>query len=276
MNTIYIIIRTIKGSNYSTILRTYQQNEKQKAKAELKLLRKGDIIYDYKLKEYQEVKKSGGNIMKIENEITGHVKTHTYSRLQIELWIKDEQVDFFTLDLEAETVVIHVEKSTRVLLGMRRVYEDYIKLIADLGLDMPSEWKKHWIPSPNDKYYCVDSTGEVYGFSCYDEARYGDNERIENYNMFPTKELTEKACNVSKLGRLILLWQYANDCLFEPDWLDGIQYKYHIIYDTRDKNVHYDYSLRQKSNNIYFETREQAEAFIKMYEKEIKEIMGGI
>ena len=52
MNTLYIIIRTIKGSKYSTILRTYQQNEKQKAKAELKLLRKGDIIYNYKLKEY--------------------------------------------------------------------------------------------------------------------------------------------------------------------------------------------------------------------------------
>ena len=52
MNTLYIIIRTIKGSKYSTIIRTYQQNEKQKAKAELKLLRKGDIIYNYKLKEY--------------------------------------------------------------------------------------------------------------------------------------------------------------------------------------------------------------------------------
>ena len=77
--------------------------------------------------------------MKIESEITGHVKIHTSSRLQIELWIKDAQVDFFTLDLEKETVLIHVEKSTRALLGMRRVYEDYIKLIADLGLEMPSK-----------------------------------------------------------------------------------------------------------------------------------------
>ena len=75
--------------------------------------------------------------MKIENEITGHLKIHTSSRLKIELWIKDEQVDFFTLDLEAEMVEIHVEKSTRVLLGIRRVYEDYIKLIADLGLEIP-------------------------------------------------------------------------------------------------------------------------------------------
>ena len=84
--------------------------------------------------------------MKIENEITGHVKIHTSSRLQIELWIKDKQVDFFTLDLEAETVVIHVEKSTRVLLGMRRVYEDYIKLIADLGIEIPKSYRRHWTP----------------------------------------------------------------------------------------------------------------------------------
>ena len=85
--------------------------------------------------------------MKIENEITGHVIIHTSSRLKIELWIKDEQVDFFMLDLEAEMIEIHLEKSTRVLLGTRQVYEDYIKLIADLGLEMPSKWKKHWIPA---------------------------------------------------------------------------------------------------------------------------------
>jgi hypothetical protein len=70
-----------------------------------------------------------------------------------------------------------------------------------------------------------------------------------------------------------LLWQYANDCLFEPDWLDGIQYKYYIIYDSRDKNACYDYSLRQKSNNIHFETSEQVKTFIDMYEAEIKELM---
>ena len=75
--------------------------------------------------------------MKIENEITGHVKIHTSSRLKIELWIKDVRVDFFTLDLKAETVEIHLEKSTRVLIGMRQAYEDYVKLIADLGVEIP-------------------------------------------------------------------------------------------------------------------------------------------
>ena len=210
--------------------------------------------------------------MKIENEITGHVKIHTSSRLQIELWIKDEQVDSFTLDLEAETVEIHVEKSTRVLLGMRQVYEDYIKLIADLGLEIP-EWKKHWIPSENETFYFVTQYSSV-NMSFDDEELHKKAMLIKNYNVFPTRELAEKAVNLSKLGRLILLWQYANGCLFEPDWLDGIQHKYYIIYDSRDKNACYDYSFRQKSNNIHFETSEQVKAFIKAYDKEIKKIMG--
>ena len=210
--------------------------------------------------------------MKIENEITGHVKIHTTSRLQIELRIKDEQVDFFTLDLEKETVVIHVEKSTRVLLGMRRVYEDYIKLIADLGLEMPSERKKHWTPSENETFYFVTQYSSV-NMSFDDEELHKKAMLIKNYNVFTTRELAEKAVNLSKLERMILLWQYANDSLFEPDWLDGIQQKYYIIYDSRDENACYDYNFNQKSKNIYFEKREQVKAFIDMYEAEIKELM---
>ena len=210
--------------------------------------------------------------MKIENEITGHVKIHSSSRLQIELGIKDEQVDFFTLDLEKETVVIHVEKSTRVLLGMRRVYEDYIKLIADLGIEMSSEWKKHWTLSENETFYFVTQYSSV-NMSFDDEELHKKAMLIKNYNVFPTRELAEKAVNLSKLERMILLWQYANDCLFEPDWLDGIKQKYYIIYDSRDENACYDYNFNQKSKNIYFEKREQVKAFIDMYEAEIKELM---
>ena len=211
--------------------------------------------------------------MKIENEITGRVKTHTSSKLQIELWIKDEQVDFFTLDLATETVEIHVEKSTGVLLGTRGVYEGYIQLVKDLGLEMPSKWKKHWVPAEEWSYYSINQGGNVEGLESYEElssARF----RKENYNTFPTRELAEKGVNASKLERLMLLWQYANDCLFIPDWLDGLQYKYYIIYDGRDKKVYHDYSLNHRLNNVHFETSEQAKGFIKMYSEEIKKIMG--
>ena len=212
--------------------------------------------------------------MKIENEVTGEIEEVIESYVGIELWIKDEQVDFFALDLEAETVEIHVEKSTGVLLGMRRVYEEYIKLIADLGLEIPSKWKKHWKPTLKDGTlwcYFVNSVGEIEG-NWLSNSTF-NNKLVANFNVFPNKELAEKAVNLSKVERLILLWQYANDCLFEPDWLDGIQYKYYIIYDSRDKNACYDYSLKQQSNNIHFETSEQAKVFIEMYEAEIKELM---
>ena len=209
--------------------------------------------------------------MKIENEITGHVKIHTSSKLQIELWIKDEQVDFFTLDLESKTVEIHVEKSTGVLLGMRGVYEGYVQLVKDLGLEIPDKYQEHWTPTHSQKYYTIDMFGDI------QDSRFSNcdfsTKLLKSYNIFPSRELAEKSVNLSKLGRLILLWQYANDCLFEPDWLDGIQCKYFIIYDSRDKNACYDYNFRQKSNNIYFETSELAKAFIEMYEAEIKELM---
>ena len=213
--------------------------------------------------------------MKIENEVTGHVKIHTSSGLQIELWIKDEQVDFFTLDLEAETIEIHVEKSTRVLLGMRRVYEDYIELINRLGLEMPSKWKKHWTPAEEWNYYSIGQGGSVKGFESYEElsrARF----RKENYNTFPTRELAEKGKNLSKLGRLVLLWQYANDCIFETDWKDGDTKKYFIRYDYMKEEVCHDYNVTIPSDTLYFETSEQVKAFIEMYSEEIKKIMGVI
>ena len=213
--------------------------------------------------------------MKIENEITGHVKIHTSSKLQIELWIKDEQVDFFTLDLETETVEIHVEKSTGVLLGMRGVYEGYIKLIEDLGLEIPESYKRHWTPKTGQKHYYIDFEGDIClnGISSnfgYNEV---DRRRCENYNMFPTRELAEKGKNLSKLGRLILLWRYANDCLFEPDWKDGDTKKYFLKYDYIKEEVCHDYNVTIPSDTLYFETSEQVEAFIEMYETEIKKII---
>ena len=215
--------------------------------------------------------------MKIENEITGEIEEvkESYVGIKLHICSFDGITDFFAVDTKEKEIITRLNATTRILLNIEHTFEDYMKLISDLGLEIPSVWKKHWIPAEEWSYYSIDQGGNVEGLGSYGElssARF----RKENYNAFPTRELAEKATNVSKLDRLILLWQYANDCLFEPDWLDGIQNKYYIIYDSRDKNVRYDYSMRQKSNNIHFETSEQAKAFIEMYSEEIKKIMGVI
>jgi hypothetical protein len=216
--------------------------------------------------------------MKIENEITGEIAEVIESYVGIRLHICSFEgiTDFFAVDVEEKEIITRLNATTKILLNIEHTFEDYMKLIADLdlGLEIPESYKKHWKPTLKDGTlwcYFVNSVGEIEGNS-FSNSTF-DNKLVANFNIFPNKELAEKSIKSSKLGRLILLWQYANDCLFEPDWLDGIQYKYYIIYDSRDKNACYDYSFRQKSNNIHFETSEQVKTFIDMYEAEIKELM---
>ena len=209
--------------------------------------------------------------MKIEIEITGEIVDVAETHIGIRLRICDEITDFFAVDIEEKEILTRMEEAKRILLNVEHTFEDYMQLIKDLGLEMPSKWKKHWTPSENQEFYTIDMFGDIQDSRFYN-SDFSTN-LLNIYNIFPTRELAEKAVNLSKLGRLILLWQYANGCLFVPDWLDGIQYKYYIIYDSRDKNACYDYSFRQKSNNIHFETSEQVKTFIKAYDKEIKKIM---
>ena len=85
----------------------------------------------------------------------------------------------------------------------------------------------------------------------------------------PTRELAEKGKNLSKLDRLILLWQYANGCLFTPDWKNNSQRKYYIKHDHSNNTIYYCFSITAQLDTVYFETEEQAEEFVKMYETEI-------
>ena len=218
--------------------------------------------------------------MKKNIEITGILRvleTETWN--VVDLFSNDVKLGEFVFNPKHKSINVELSKCMGKILGINVTeYLDYMKLIADLGIEIPKSYRRHWTPKTEQKHYYIDFEGDICpnGISSnfgYNEV---DRRRCENFNMFPTRELAEKGKNLSKLGRLILLWQYANDCLFEPDWLDGIQNKYYIIYDSRDKNACYDYSFRQKSNNIHFETSEQAKEFIEMYSEEIKKIMGVI
>ena len=209
--------------------------------------------------------------MKIENEVTGEISERLNNIIRVDIYLRGEKIDNFEIYLNSESISLYLEHNTDKFLGVENTYEGYMQLVKDLGLEMPSKWKKHWIPKESTLWYFIDSKGQV-GVKSFSNSTF-DNELVANFNIFPNKELAEKAVNLSKLERLILLWQYANGCAFEPDWLDDIQCKYFIIYDSRDKNACYDYNFRQKSNNIYFETSEQVKAFIEMYDKEIKELM---
>ena len=215
--------------------------------------------------------------MKLEIEITGILRVLDKETWNVvDLFSNGVKLGEFVFNPKHKSINVELSKCMCKILGINATeYLDYMKLIVDLGLEIPGKYQKHWTPAEEWSYYSIDQGGSVEGLESYEElsrARF----RKENYNVFPTRELAEKGKNSSKLGRLILLWQYANDCLFEPDWKDGDTKKYFIRYDYINEEVCHDYNVTIPSETLYFETEEQVKTFIEMYETELKKIMGVI
>ena len=214
--------------------------------------------------------------MKIENEVTGEISERLNNIIRVDIYLRGEKIDNFEIYLNSESISLYLEHNTDKFLGVENTYEGYMQLIKDLGLEIPSKWKKHWTPTlkASTLWYIIDSKGQV-GVNSFSNSTF-DNELVANFNIFPNKELAEKAVNLSKLGRLILLWQYANDCILTPDWKNHMQRKYYIKHDHINNTISYSYDITAQLDTVYFETEEQVEAFIKAYDKEIKNLLGAI
>ena len=215
--------------------------------------------------------------MKKNIEITGIlrvVEKETWN--VVDLFSNDVKLGEFVFNPKHKSINVELSKCMGKILGINVTeYLDYMKLIADLGLEIPKSYRRHWTPALKALwYYFVNYVGDI-GDNGFSNTMF-DNELIANFNAFPTRELAEKGVNASKLDRLILLWQYANDCLFVPDWLDGDTKKYFIRYDYIKEEVCHDYNVTIPSDTLYFETAEQVKTFIEMYETEIKKSMGVI
>ena len=216
--------------------------------------------------------------MKIENEITGEIAEvkESYVGIRLHICSFDDIIDYFAVDIEEKEIITKLNTITKIILKIEHTFEDYMKLIADLGLEIPESYKKHWTPKTEQEHYYIDFEGNIYPNSI--SSNFGfmevDRRRRENFNMFPTKELAERAENLSKLDRLILLWQYKNNCLFTPNWKNVDQPKHSVIYVEMHKALKSDTIYIVREHKTYFETTEQAQAFIEMYETEIKKIMG--
>ena len=148
--------------------------------------------------------------MKIEIEITGTLRVEEEETwIVVDLFGNDVKLGEFVFNPKHKSINVELSKDMGKILGINVTeYLDYMKLISDLGLEIPKSYKKHWKP----------------------KAGTFDNEIVANFSIFPNKELSEKAANLSKLDRLILLWQYENDCLFKPNWKNVNQPKHSVIY----------------------------------------------
>lgn len=181
-------------------------------------------------------------------------------------------LDSFDMTTENQEILTELREGTLILLGIHNSTQRYLELISELGLEVPKPWHKYWKPYNLKKYWSISDydniTDKTYYYLPQEEKMV-----VTRYNMFPTKELAERAVNLSELGRLMLLWQYANDCVYEPDWKQDTE-KWFLSYDIFQHQLRYEVTSTMHTDLIYFETKTQLEKFGDMNGMEILRLLG--
>ena len=181
-------------------------------------------------------------------------------------------LDSFDMTTENQEILTELREDTLILLGIHNSTQRYLELISELGLELPKPWHKYWKPYNLKKYWSISDydniTDKTYYYLPQEEKMV-----VTRYNMFPTKELAERAVNLSELGRLMLLWQYANGCVYEPDWKQATE-KWFLSYDIFQHQLMYEVTSTMHTDLIYFETKTQLEKFGNMNGMEILRLLG--
>ena len=212
--------------------------------------------------------------MNIDFEITGKIAKRNDRELEVRIYFDGVLADNFELDLINKVVTVYpTHKAFRGGETHYTEFENLTLLMKSLGLDVPESYVKHWTPRFYNYYFYLDGAGKVCASNYRKGVSWNHDERVENYNAFPTRALAEKGKNLSKLGRLMLLWQYANDCLYEPDWKQDTE-KWFLGYDIFQHQLMYEVTSTMHTDLIYFETKTQLEKFGDMNGMEILRLLG--
>ena len=210
----------------------------------------------------------------IERVITGHIEEWGTGNSYFTLFLRSNGrvLDSFDMTMENQKILTKLREDTLILLGIDNSPQCYLELISELGLELPKPWHKYWKPHDLTKYWSISDydniTDKTYYYLPQEEKTV-----VTRYNMFPTKELAERAVNLSELGRLMLLWQYANDCVYEPDWKQDTE-KWFLSYDIFQHQLMYEVTATMHNDLIYFETKTQLEKFGDMNGMEILRLLG--
>ena len=181
-------------------------------------------------------------------------------------------LDSFDMTMENQEILTELRPDTLILLEIENNKQCYLELISELGLEVPKPWHKYWTPHNLATYWSIadynNITDKTYYYLPQEEKMV-----VTRYNMFPTKELAERAVNLSELGRLMLLWQYANDCVYEPDWKQDTD-KWYISFDISQWQFMFESTKDIHTDLVYFETKTQLEKFSDMNGMEILRLLG--
>ena len=140
-----------------------------------------------------------------------------------------------------------------ITVNMENLTEEERNQLLALIEKSTKKKSKVWKPKIENHYYYIDESEGVgfgyWGNDCIDEYLYTIG------NCFPTKEKAEFA--VERLKVIAELKRFAQEHNEkEIDWSTCDQDKFYLIYDHYNGCVNCANTFRNKSNNIYFTSRE--------------------
>ena len=128
------------------------------------------------------------------------------------------------------------------------------------------------VPEDIDDYVYINNAGNTFDLNTLTIVGY---EKIYKRGLaFKTKEEAEKYDKERILLFKLHKWAEEHNGGWYPDWKDGDEIKYFIVYDNRYETLKVDYYCRIKQfiKLPYFKTEEIAEQFIEEFGEEIKEV----
>lgn len=186
----------------------------------------------------------------------------------------------FFLDHDYEEYVYVADNESPITVVFKEGLEEFRNFSIEELLD--EDWDEY-IEEPQYKtnfktngnpYFFIASDGEI--VVIFRENIF-EEEKLENFNVFPNKELAEYIQAKQLLERKLMIFSYLNGA-DEIDWKNTNEKKYYIecyynYYKDKLENAT-DYTCDFMDDElVYFKTEEVAEKALELYENEIEKVM---
>lgn len=169
-------------------------------------------------------------------------------------------------------------ESEKIMEEMKRIGEGFNKFIESIGealnkLFYPKEdeWEMKCPYKNGDKYYCIQSDGEVFPDSW--RGIESDNRYFSQGNIFPTEEAAK--LEAKRRNLLTRFRAFRDECneVWTPDWESNNDRKHYILFSSKGELETYSTGVCNDFQLFgFFKNKEDAKRAIELFGDEIIEL----
>lgn len=147
------------------------------------------------------------------------------------------------------------------------------KMEAEKELDRLSRDTSIELPEPGTMFYSVLDSGEIFEYE-YDRE-YSDSAYLLG-RLFETEDDAHRELRVRQITFQIKKWAESHNDGWTPNWTDGAEYKWYVVYDSTYESLRPNYTVDEmySPETIYFKDGGIAQKCIELFEDEWLELFG--